>query len=646
MIVTRIELENFRSYAEAEIMPPTSGLTLIQGPNGAGKSSLISAAVLWCLFGESPDGVAIKELRRQGTLEGEATSVTVTIQADGREVTVYRALKGKNLTTIAEVTVDGVPMTDVKSGAATAFVEGLLGVDAVGFKTAYLVQQKSLDSLVRQTAASRKKTIERLSGVEKLAQAVEEARASARAAQKVAQTYESATDGVDGLTEKMSEANQALVDAITEHSDASGRLERRVATHNETLAALRAAETEARELIAAKSAYESLMRELAQMQDKQQRGLAKLEEEKSTLLAAHESLDEARKGWPEGRPVVQVDLSEQNQELGALRAERQRLMDEIAALDGDGEDRCPTCGQATNTNRLKKETNDKLESVVERGVALAAEVKATTEANTLAAAIEAAQAKVYEREASVHRVQEALDEVNDMVRSLEEKAELTPPVEYDENRLTELAEAEKAASEEVKSAQAAATRAQAAVSAAERDALTAENAFNMALENESKRKQALSEHEVATSVASALERFRAHRLAALAPALSESASDYLSILTEGALTAITLSDDFEPVITAADGTSRPVAMLSGGEESLVALALRLAIGDEVISGDGSLLVLDEILGALDEDRRTMVTRTLRDLGRQVFLVHHGDTEFADGVYTITPTPNGAVVEAG
>jgi len=72
----------------------------------------------------------------------------------------------------------------------------------------------------------------------------------------------------------------------------------------------------------------------------------------------------------------------------------------------------------------------------------------------------------------------------------------------------------------------------------------------------------------------------------------------------------------------------PKLVVSGGEEDLVNLVLRLAIGQMVAERSGqplSLLVLDEIFGSLDENRRGLVVELLHSLGGrfpQVVLITH------------------------
>ena len=72
-------------------------------------------------------------------------------------------------------------------------------------------------------------------------------------------------------------------------------------------------------------------------------------------------------------------------------------------------------------------------------------------------------------------------------------------------------------------------------------------------------------------------------------------------------------------------------MISGGEEDIVNLALRLAISQMIAERAGqplSLLILDEIFGSLDEERRMSVAdllQTLTDRFPQVILVTHVET---------------------
>jgi exonuclease SbcC len=112
---------------------------------------------------------------------------------------------------------------------------------------------------------------------------------------------------------------------------------------------------------------------------------------------------------------------------------------------------------------------------------------------------------------------------------------------------------------------------------------------------------------------------------ALRPDLSELASSFLSRLTAGRYDDLELDEDYLATIRA-DG--EPLRVISGGEEDLANLALRLAISQMIAERAGqplSLLVLDEIFGSLDEERRTAVVDLLRNLAvqfPQVILITH------------------------
>jgi exonuclease SbcC len=113
--------------------------------------------------------------------------------------------------------------------------------------------------------------------------------------------------------------------------------------------------------------------------------------------------------------------------------------------------------------------------------------------------------------------------------------------------------------------------------------------------------------------------------AQLRPDLSELASGFLRDLTHGRYTDLELDESYTPTLLD-EGEVKPV--ISGGEEDVAYLALRLAISQMIAERAGqplSLLVLDEIFGSLDEERRTAVMGLLRSLADrfpQVILITH------------------------
>lgn len=125
----------------------------------------------------------------------------------------------------------------------------------------------------------------------------------------------------------------------------------------------------------------------------------------------------------------------------------------------------------------------------------------------------------------------------------------------------------------------------------------------------------------------------------LRPELSELASAFLGELTDHRYSELELDDQYN-IIVLEDGQPKPV--ISGGEEDLANLVLRLAISQMIAERAGqafSLLVLDEVFGSLDEARRQNVVallRGLQDRFEQVILITHIESvrEGLDRVITV------------
>src|SRR6185436_18172963 len=126
---------------------------------------------------------------------------------------------------------------------------------------------------------------------------------------------------------------------------------------------------------------------------------------------------------------------------------------------------------------------------------------------------------------------------------------------------------------------------------------------------------------------------------ALRPEISDLASRYIEELTDGRYSELQLDDQYN-VTVLEDGIPRPV--ISGGEEDLANLVLRLAISEMIAERAGqafSLLILDEVFGSLDETRRHNVVdllRRLQDRFEQVILITHIESvrEGLDRVVTV------------
>ena len=111
----------------------------------------------------------------------------------------------------------------------------------------------------------------------------------------------------------------------------------------------------------------------------------------------------------------------------------------------------------------------------------------------------------------------------------------------------------------------------------------------------------------------------------LRPEMSELASAFLTELTDARYDELELDDSYNLTVLE-EGVPKPV--ISGGEQDIANLCLRLAISQMIAERAGqsfSLLILDEVFGSLDESRRQNVVsllRGLQDRFEQVIVITH------------------------
>ena len=109
------------------------------------------------------------------------------------------------------------------------------------------------------------------------------------------------------------------------------------------------------------------------------------------------------------------------------------------------------------------------------------------------------------------------------------------------------------------------------------------------------------------------------------PELAALSGEFLGALTDGRYDEVQLDEEYDLTVLE-NGAPQPV--VSGGEEDLGNLVLRLAVSQMIAERAGQpleLLVLDEIFGSLDEARRSSVLALLRGLETrfpQVVLITH------------------------
>ena len=220
------------------------------------------------------------------------------------------------------------------------------------------------------------------------------------------------------------------------------------------------------------------------------------------------------------------------------------------------------------------------------------------------------------------RVTESLGALRDRLASLRERTRMIP---FSESEFVSLRGAFETAAAEARAADVAAASAQGDANAA-RLALESAERSRRELERTQTTLDGLQvDRRLHDELDRAYSDLRTDLNFQLRPELSELASAFLHDLTDARYSELELDDNYN-VLVLEDGIPKPV--ISGGEEDLANLVLRLAISQMIAERAGqqfSLLVLDEVFGSLDESRRNNVVellRRLQDRFEQVILITH------------------------
>lgn len=131
--------------------------------------------------------------------------------------------------------------------------------------------------------------------------------------------------------------------------------------------------------------------------------------------------------------------------------------------------------------------------------------------------------------------------------------------------------------------------------------------------------------------------FKKSKIESAIPELSELTSDLVKSFTDNDFQDVVIDRDFSISVTKNNGQVLPVNALSGGEESVVAIALRLAISLFLNGNSNGLIVMDEVLVSQSKNREQNILDTIANLNNsQIILIAHSDlaNSLADRTFTL------------
>lgn len=325
-----------------------------------------------------------------------------------------------------------------------------------------------------------------------------------------------------------------------------------------------------------------------------------------TMPADIEHLDELRK-------KLTADVSALERRLTEAQRDSRQLLEEERELEAKRTRLAAVAAElASLPSGYEAETHAQLERERERLV------ERTTLANRLSLRVE--------REPVLLRERDALVRQEDDLRTRREGAEArrarlaVPDGDYAE--LRRLHDGVAAAHAEASQRAAAANAAREVAAAAADRAAQAKVAYEALA---AKVAALESERRVHDELHRAYSELRNELNFQLRPEIGEIASELLKSITDARYTELELDDKYR-IQVLEDGVPKPV--ISGGEEDVANLVLRLAISQMIADRAGqafSLLILDEVFGSLDDVRRANVVSLLRGLEDrfdQVIVITH------------------------
>lgn len=679
MRLIQLKLFNFRQHAETTI-DFAPGLTAIVGPNGAGKTTILEA-IGWALHGAHAVRGNVETLRWNRAPAKTRMSVHLGWEIDGKE---YRVVRSARDATLWE---DGAPIAEGGDNV-TRHIARVLGMNRTEFFNTYFTGQKELEFLAGQGGADRARFLSRVLGYDRLQGAqkmVRDRRIELNNALLTAQAHQ--VDPVE--VEKQMAALTGELDAVKQHGriarntlqEFEAELARLQPLHDQQEKNRARRQTLEAERISAENDYNIAVRDTERARAEVDRAQAAADE-LAKLPAVNTSeavarLDVAKRAEQQATSLLELAMQASKQlevDFAGIEA-RTRLVG--AQMKAKLEklkpgSRCFECDQIVTEAHCAAITaaieEDRAAQRAQWTAAQTAHQSALAElhqkAVDLKAAASRAGAEYLEATAALGRINAEASNVTrqrtllqpvangladwnaKLLEAAERRTEST-------NRHTKAIADIDALPETVDLSQdikvAGMGRDTYAKQVAEltgevrakNDQLTAlqqqlEKARERAGEVVAIQQDLRLHNELDTAIGQLREELNAR----VRPDLSAAASHIISELTDGRFTGLDLDPQYNMVVM--DGAEvKPV--LSGGEEDIASLALRLACSQLIAERSGrpiSLLLLDEIFGSLDEHRRENVVTLFQQLRRrfeQVILITHIDSirDGLDRVLTVS-----------
>ena len=695
MILKYLELTNFRKFKHAEIEFP-DGVVGVFGLNGVGKSTLFEA-VAWALYGPVAARTSSSEIKRVNTSSSEGCRVIVEFIFNDNRYRVVREMAGKNLSPSATATMNGSVVAQ-GADAVTRFIQRLFGMDAKSFFTSLFAKQKELNALSNMAPGERKQLIMRMLGIDALDRALKNIRLDVRRTKDAIEHYlVSMRDEATGRQKK-----EIYRERIAEKKEEENKLKERLKVKRERISVLREEFENLRDKKrSAEEEYERVqkrfedLRGRKELYDKRKRleeEIKKLEKslkKREMELREKEKEVESYRGVKEDFERVKGELEEVNLKLSDLIG---NIKQEETRIDGiDGEIRktrskmgrikslgpsapCPTCERVLGDHyqrlidKFEREILENNEAKRKLEETLDGYRKEKKRFERLKEALLKKKdhlSELKEKESSAFALLQAVRTEFEKERQEKEEKEKEffsiKTISFDERVFHEVEERMRRCYTKYKESINEVERKQKELHAAEGELKDLEGDLRLIGQSIQEIRERMREQEemekrvedekrkrlILNLLERVMQAFRTDMISRVRPTVSTYASILLETLTEGKYSELELNENYD-ILMYDGGSAYEINRFSGGEEDLANLCIRLAVSEMLTDragGEFNLIILDEVFGSQDVNRRRNILSALNLLSnkfRQIFLITHIEEikQFVTNAILVYETENG------
>lgn len=615
MNILKVEIENFMAIGQASIELDNKGLWLVQGENrddtsqdsnGAGKSSLVDA-ICWGLFGKTARGQTGDGVINRDAKKNCRVSIEVEDNGESKTITRHRKhSKGKNALWVKE---SGTDVTKGTDKLTQEVVHQILGCSYDVFRAAIYMGQEDHADLPSMTDKQLKQIVEEAAGVNAIESAYTLAREKLR---EVDKKVEKESWRLDTLSMEVPTLNEEIESATSKVEDWNDEREVKIKGLKRKAKRVKEQAVEKGEAIA-KLKLSEIEAELADNEAK----LHSVVDEKDLQAKLKAKVFQAK-----------TYVSQSENDFNKALAEVKQLKSKLLGVDDFVGTDCGECGKVYCEGDL----HDKKRLLISETRNKAEEAKRLKEEIAKASSqLDAANADLSKHEAGMTDLSDIASRNAEIKRTLKEGASLKSDLEEVKSQV-------KLTVEKIKDLSAQENPFKALIESAKQKL---EKLEEEKLEAEMGIKAFEEELEIAKNVCEVFSPagVRAHILDTVTPFLNARTSEYLSLLSDGNISATwnTLNltakgevrEKFHIAVSSETGGDSFVA-LSGGEKRKVRLSCVMALQDLVASRASkpiNLFIGDEIDHALDASGLERLMGVLETKARErgtVLVISHNE----------------------